>query len=112
MILAKNEFFSLHKLKPDTYSHETCVLIERFGSTQEQDYRVTLFSVPKKEQKKRLKKLIRSVQNGANGSNIELYPLHFICGFVDFGVCPANERASALRELRLSETTNNNNNNK
>ncbi len=52
------------------------VLVERFGSTQESDYRVTLFSAPKKEQKEQLEKLIRSIRNGANGSNIELYPLH------------------------------------
>lgn len=102
MILAKNSMFSLHRLNPDTYCHKTYVLVERFGST-ESEHRVTLFSVPKAEQKKRLKKLIRSIENGANGSNIELYPLHFVCGFVDFGVCPANERATALAELRLAE---------
>lgn len=105
MILAKNNYFSLHKLEPDTYCHKTYVLVERFGSNLEHDYRVTLFTAPKAEQKKRLKKLIRSIENGANGSNIELYPLHFICnGFPDYGKCPANERATALRELRLSET--------
>lgn len=103
MILARNNYFSLHRLKPDTYVHETYVLVERFGT--ESEHRVTLFSAPKVEQKKRLKKLIRSIENGANGSNIELYPLHFICnGFPDYGKCPANERATALRELRLSET--------
>jgi hypothetical protein len=109
MILAKNDFFSLHELEPDTYSHETYVLVERFGSTQEQDYRVTLFSAPKKEQKEQLEqleKLIRSIKNGANGSNIKLYPLHFICRFLDLGKCPANERASALKELRLAKEQN------
>lgn len=105
MILAKNNYFSLHKLDPDTYVHETYVLIERFDSTQESKYRVTLFSAPKKEQKERLQKLIRSIENGANGFNIELYPLHFICnGFPDYGKCPANERATALEELRLAES--------
>ena len=102
MILAKNSMYSLHRLKPDTYVHETYVLVEKLGS-REDEHRVTLFSAPKAEQKKRLKKLIRSIQNGANGSNIELYPLHFICGFLDYGKCPANERATALRELRLAE---------
>lgn len=102
MILAKNDFFSLHELEPDTYSHKTYVLVERFGSTQESDYRVTLFSAPKKEQKEQLEKLIRSIRNGANGSNIELYPLHFICGFLDLGKCPANERATALAELTIN----------
>ena len=102
MILAKNSIYSLHRLKPDTYSHETYVLTEKLGSN---DYRVTLFSAPKAEQKKRLKKLVRSIENGANGSNIELYPLHFICdGFPDIGVCPANERATALKELKLAES--------
>ena len=110
MILAKNEFFSLHKLKPDTYVHETYVLVERIGSTQEQNYRVTLFSVPKKEQKEKLKKLVRSIKNGANSSNIELYPLHFICGFLDYGKCPANERATALMELKLAEERSQNDN--
>lgn len=107
MLLAKNNYFSLHKLNPDTYVHETYVLIERFNSTQEGDYRTTLFSAPKKEQKERLEKLVRSIQNGANGLDIELYPLHFVCGFVDLGRCPANERASALRELRLAEEKEN-----
>lgn len=101
MILAKNDFFSLHRLEPDTYVHETYILVERFGST-EAEHRVTLFSAPKKEQKERLEKLIRSIKNGANGSNIELYPLHFICGsFPELGRCPANERATALEELSI-----------
>ena len=102
MILARNDYFSLHKLEPDTYSHETYVLVEMIGNT-EKDYRVTLFSAPKKEQKERVEKLVRSIQNGANGKNIELYPLHFVCGFVDIGVCPANERATALKELGVIE---------
>jgi hypothetical protein len=106
MILAKNNYFSLHKLNPDTYVHETYVLIERFNSTQECDYRITLFSAPKKEQKERLEKLVRSIENGANGLDVELYPLHFVCGFVDLGVCPANERATALRELREEKEQN------
>ena len=106
MILARNNFFSLHRLEPDTYVHETYVLIEMFGSS-EAEYRVTLFSAPKKEQKERLEKLVRSIENGANGVNIELYPLHFVCGFVDLGVCPANERATVLEELRLAEEKEN-----
>ena len=100
MILAKNNMFSLHRLEADTYCHETYVLVEMLGFT-ENDYRVTLFTVPS-DKMDRLEKLIRSIENGANGSNIELYPLHFICGFLDLGVCPANERATALRELKES----------
>ena len=102
MILARNQMFSLHEMEPDTYCHKTYVLVEMIGNT-EKDYRVTLFSAPKKEQKERLEKLVRSIQNGANGKNIELYPLHFVCGFVDIGVCPANERATALEELGVIE---------
>ena len=106
MILAKNKMFSLHELEPDTYCHKTYVLVERFGSTQERDYRVTLFSAPKKEQKDQLEKLVRSIKNGADGANIELHPLHFVCGFVNIGKCPANERATALRELREEKEQN------
>ena len=106
MILAKNKLYSLHELEPDTYCHKTYVLVEMFGSA-EAEYRVTLFTAPKKEQKEQLEKLIRSIRNGADGANIELHPLHFVCGFVDLGRCPANERASALRELRLAEEKEN-----
>ena len=79
MILAKNQRFSLHKLKPDTYDHETYVLTEKYLDFTEYDYRVTLLSIPK-ENMDRLNKLIRSIENGANGSNIEIYQLHFVCG--------------------------------
>ena len=105
MILAKNKLYSLHELEPDTYCHKTYVLVEMFGST-EAEYRVTLFTAPKKEQKEQLEKLVRSIQNGANGADIELHPLHFVCGFVDLGRCPANERATALRELREEKEQN------
>jgi hypothetical protein len=102
MILARNEKYSLHKLEPDTYSHETFVLVEKVFKFMDYEYIVTLFSAPKKEQ---LEKLVRSIQNGANGSNVKLHPLHFVCGFPDIGKCPANERASALKELRLAKET-------
>ena len=96
MILAKNKMYSLHKLEADTYSHETFVLVERFGT--EAEHRVTLFTVPS-DRMERLEKLIRSIKNGANSLNIKLYPLHFVCDGFDLGVCPANERATALAEL-------------
>jgi hypothetical protein len=99
MVLAMNKMFSLHELNPDTYCHKTYVLVEMFGST-EAEHRVTLFSAPKMEQ---LEKLVRSIKNGADGANIELHPLHFVCGFPDYGRCPANERATALAELRLAK---------
>ena len=101
MILAKNKMFSLHQLQPDTYCHETYVLVERFGT--EAEHRVTLFTVPSNKLEQ-LNKLVRSIENGADGANIELHPLHFVCGFVDIGRCPANERATALRELRECST--------
>ena len=104
MILARNELFSLHELEPDTYCHKTYVFVEMIGFT-EHDHRVTLFTVPRNKMEQ-LNKLVRSIQNGANGSNIELHPLHFVCGFPDIGVCPANERASALKELRLAKEQN------
>lgn len=97
MILAKNKNYSLHKLEPDTYCHETYVLVEMLGFS-ELDYRVTLFTVPNNKMEQ-LEKLIRSIQNGANGSGVDLHPLHFVCGFLDLGRCPANERATALEEL-------------
>ena len=98
MILARNNFFSLHRLEADTYVHETYVLVEMLGST-EAEYRVTLFTV-RSDRKEQLEKLVRSIENGADGANIELHPLHFVCGFVDVGKCPANERATALAELK------------
>lgn len=104
MILAKNKMFSLHELEPDTYCHKTYVLVEMLGSS-EAEYRATLFTVPSNK-KDQLEKLVRSIQNGANGADIELHPLHFVCGFVDLGRCPANERATALRELREEKEQN------
>jgi hypothetical protein len=102
MILAKNEKYSLHKMDPDTYSHETYILVEKYLKFTEYDYFVTLLSIPKGNMD-RLNKLIRSIENGANGSNVELYPLHFVCGsFPKHNSCPANERATALKELRLA----------
>jgi hypothetical protein len=104
MILAKNKMYSLHELEPDTYCHKTYVLVEMLGST-EAEHRVTLFTV-RSDRKDQLEKLVRSIKNGADGANIELHPLHFVCGFVDLGVCPANERATALRELREEKEQN------
>jgi hypothetical protein len=98
MILAKNQTYSLHKLEPDTYVHETYVLVEKIFKYMDYDYRTTLFTVPR-DKMERLEKLVRSIKNGANGSDIELYPLHFICGFSGSEKCPANERATALAEL-------------
>lgn len=99
MILAKNQKYSLHKMDQDTYDHETYVLVEKYLNFIDDDYFVTCFSVPK-DKMDNLSKLVRSIQNGANGSNIELYPLHFVCGsFPKHNSCPANERAAALAEL-------------
>lgn len=103
MILARNEKFSLHELEPDTYCHKTYVLVEKYLNFTEYDYRTTLFTIPK-DNMGRLEKLVRSIKNGANGDNVELYPLHFICsGFPDLGVCPANERATALEEIGVKQ---------
>lgn len=100
MILARNEVFSLHEMEPDTYCHKTYVLVEKYLNFTEYDYRVTLFTVPKGNME-RLEKLVRSIKNGADGRKIELYPLHFICeSFPELGQCPANERATALAELK------------
>ncbi len=99
MILAKNDVFSLHEMEPDTYCHKTYVLVEKVLRSWDYEYRTTLFTVPS-DKKERLDKLIRSIRNGANGSNIELYPLHFVCGFSGSEKCPANERATALMELQ------------
>jgi len=103
MILARNDVFSLHELGPDTYCHKTYVLVEKVLRSWDYEYITTLFTVPS-DKMERLEKLIRSIKNGANGSNIKLYPLHFVCnGFPDLGVCPANERATALKELGVIE---------
>jgi hypothetical protein len=99
MILARNDVFSLHELEPDTYCHKTYVLVEKV-LTWDYEYITTLFTVPN-DKKERLDKLIRSIRNGANGSNIELYPLHFVCGFSGSEKCPANERATVLAELGI-----------
>lgn len=38
MILARNEKYSLHKLEPDTYSHETFVLVEKVFKFMDYEY--------------------------------------------------------------------------
>lgn len=96
MVLAKNEAFSLHKLRPHTYSHSTYVLVEKDKRWTHNEHHVTMLQGVKDEN---VSKIVESIKSGATTYET-LYPLHFLCnGHQKIGACVQPEKTIVINEL-------------